>query len=118
MPQETSQLWIRGGGRLSFRFHPGNTQGSFNILGLFFDKATNNPFRPGEGKWANGRFLSNDEPDILQQEVPINVTSADWFTDLRDPKKIWSFHVVNTNQGVFKILSAEPVPIPPDAIPD
>jgi hypothetical protein len=114
MPQE---LWVRGGGRLSVRSHPGDIQGSFNILGCFFDKATTS-LRPGEGKWADGRFLSNEEPDILQQEVPANVTSADWFTDLRDPKKIWSFHVDNTNQGVFKVVSAEPVPIPPDQLPD
>ncbi|MGM7722148.1 hypothetical protein [Metabacillus sp. Hm71] len=118
MPQETSQLMVRGGGRLSVRSHPGDDQGSYNILGCFFDKATTNPFRPGEAKWSDGRFLSNDEPDILQQEVAAGVTSADWFTDLRDPKKIWSFHVVNTNQGVFKVISAEPVQIPPDAIPD
>ena len=118
MPQETHQLTVRGGGKLATRSHAGDTRGSFNILGLFFDKARADPLRPGQAKWADGRFLSDDEPDILQQEVPANVTSAEWFTDLRDPKKIWTFHVLGTNQGVFKIVGAERVPIPPDVIPD
>jgi hypothetical protein len=49
-----------------------------------------------------------NEPSILQQDVPANVTSARWFTDLKDPNKYWTFNVFNTNQGVMKVTGAYP----------
>jgi hypothetical protein len=45
-------LLVRGGGSLRFQSHAGDTQGSFNILGIFFNKG-NRPaglgLAPGEG---------------------------------------------------------------------
>ena len=103
-------LLVRGGGSLSFQSHAGDTQGSFNILGLFFNKG-NRPaglgLAPGEGSWLD-RGMSENEPDILQQDVPANVTSAPWFEELKDPNKYWTFNVFNANQGVLKVTGAHP----------
>ena len=113
--EETSErqsypLLVRGGGGLRFRWHPGNVQGTFNILGLFFKKGTRPAglgLAPGEGSWLD-RGMAYNEPDILQQNVPANVTSAPWFRDLRDPNKYWTFYVFNTGQGVLKVTRAYP----------
>ncbi|PER84888.1 hypothetical protein CN498_23390 [Bacillus thuringiensis] len=120
MPQETFPLLCRGGNSLRFHSHQGDTQGTFNILGLFFKKGTrpiSQGLASGECCWFD-RAMSDNEPDILQQDVPANITSAPWFIDLKSPEKYWTFHVFNTNQGVFKIISADPLEIPPGAIPD
>ena len=103
-------LLVRGGGTISFRSHSGNVQGTFNILGLFFNKGTRPAglgLAPGEGSWLD-RGMSYNEPDILQQNVPVNVTSAPWFIDLRYPNKYWTFYVYNTGQGVLQITRAYP----------
>ncbi|MCQ6563992.1 hypothetical protein [Paenibacillus mendelii] len=110
MAYQSFPLLCRGGGTMSFRSHAGDVQGTFNILGLFFNKGTRPAglgLAPGECSWLD-RGMSNNEPDILQQNVPSNVMSAPWFIDLRDPGKYWTFHVYNTNQGFLKVTQAYP----------
>ncbi|ANN31994.1 hypothetical protein A9498_10065 [Bacillus thuringiensis serovar coreanensis] len=105
-------LVCRGGGAMSFKCHVGNDEGTYNILGLFFKKGARSAgsgLNPGEGSWLD-RGMWDNEPDILQQEVPANVTEAPWFIDLRDPNKYWTFYVYNTNQGVLKVTNAQPGP--------
>ncbi|CAM3594432.1 hypothetical protein CYOC110262_12135 [Cytobacillus oceanisediminis] len=107
---ETFPLLVRGGPTIGVRWHPGNVQGTFNILGLFFNKGTRPAglgLAPGQGSWLD-RGMSDNEPDILQQNVPANVTSAPWFIDLRSPNKYWTFYVFNTGQGVLRITRAHP----------
>jgi hypothetical protein len=85
---------------MRFHAHAGNVQHSFNILGLFFTKGTRpagSALAPGQCSWFD-RGMSNNEPDILQEEVPPNVNAAPWFQELRDPSKFWTFNVFNTNQ--------------------
>jgi hypothetical protein len=103
-------LLCRGGGTMQFRSHAGNGAGTFNILGLFFNKGTRPAglgLAPGQCSWLD-RGMRGNEPDILQQDVPANVTSAPWFSDLRNPGKFWTFQVFNTNQGVMKVTAAHP----------
>jgi hypothetical protein len=108
--QQSYPLLCRGGGSMGYQAAPGNEQHTFNILGLFFAKG-NRPaglgLAPGQCSWLD-RGMSDDEPDILQQEVPANVDSAPWFKDLQDPNLYWTFNVFNTNQGVMKVTEAYP----------
>ena len=100
----------RGGGSMRSRSHSGNAQHTYNILGLFFDKgnrAAGLGLAPGQCSWLD-RGMRNGEPDILQQEVRPNVTSALWFQDMKNPSKYWTFNVFNTNQGVMKVTGAFP----------
>src|SRR6266446_390211 len=95
---------------MRFRAHTGNVQHPFNILGLFFTKGSDageTALLPGQCSRID-RGIGNNEPDILQQEVPPDVNTAPWFNDLKDPSKFWTFKVFNTNQGVFKVTSAFP----------
>lgn len=108
--QESYPLLCRGGGGMGFEAAPGNEQHTFNILGLFFAKGTRPAglgLDPGQCSWLD-RGMGDDEPDILQQEVPANVSSAPWFSDLKDPNLYWTFNVFNTNQGVMKVTGAHP----------
>jgi len=111
--QQSFPLVCRGGPEMRTRAHTGNTQHTFNILGLFFTKA-NRPagsrgrnLAPGQCSWVD-RGMRTNEPDILQQEVGPAVNSAPWFADMKNPGKFWIFDVFNTNQGVMKITRARP----------
>jgi hypothetical protein len=103
-------LICRGGASMRFKAAKGNVDHTFNILGLFFDKGTR-PARlglaPGHCSWID-RGMSAAEPDILQQEVGPNVTSALWFRELKDPARYWTFRVHTTPAGVLLVSFAEP----------
>jgi hypothetical protein len=95
---------------MRFSTHSGNTQHTYNILGLFFQKGTRATgpngaqLAPGQCSWLD-RGMRSNEPDILQEEVGPNITSAPWFNNLRQPGGCWRFDVFNTNQGVLKVTS-------------
>jgi len=91
--EEGFPLLCRGGDTMKFRSHAGNVEGTFNILGLFFNKGTQPAgleLAPGQCSWFD-RGMRDAEPDILQQDAPANVTAAPWFSDLREPDKLWTF---------------------------
>ncbi|PFF69738.1 hypothetical protein CN339_28370 [Bacillus thuringiensis] len=108
--RQSYPLVVRGGGALSFSAQPGNQQGDFNILELFFrggKRPAPSGLAPGEGSWVD-RGLSENEPTVIHQWVPAGVTSARWFDDLRDPNKYWTFYVYNTGQGVMRATHSFP----------
>lgn len=107
-PASYFTLLCRGSHTMHFGIHPGDAQGSYNILGLFFNKGTHPAglgLNPGEASWLD-RGMSDNEPDILQEHVPAGVTFRPWMVDLRDPSKYWYFDVYNTNQGVLRVVNS------------
>ena len=111
--QESYPLICRGGPSLRFQSHAGNTQHTFNIVGLFFTRGSRaagpdgRTLAPGHCAWVD-RGVRADEPDILQKEVAANVTSQVWVKALKDSKMFWTFYVFNTGQGVMKITRDKP----------
>jgi len=111
--QQSFPLVCRGGDSMRFSAHPGNQQGTFNILGLFFQKGagptgpSGSRLAPGECSWLD-RGMRSNEPDILQEQVGAGVNSAPWFSNLKTARGCWIFNVFNTNQGVMQITSEHP----------
>jgi hypothetical protein len=111
--QQTFPLVCRGGSSMRFASHSGNAQHTYNILGLFFKKGTRATgpdgaqLAPGQCSWLD-RAMRTNEPDILQEQVGPNVTSAPWFDNLKKSTGCWRFDVFNTNQGVLKVTSQRP----------
>jgi len=112
-------LVCRGGPGMRTMAHAGNTEHTFNILGLFFTPGSRRAgpkgkdLQPGQCSWVDRGFREG-EPSILQERVGPNVTRAAWFADMKNPDKVWIFSVFNTNQGVMQITHA----IAADAIDD
>ncbi|MGM1049417.1 MAG: hypothetical protein ACQEXX_25230 [Bacillota bacterium] len=107
----TGQSWyfpllVRGSHTMQISSHPGDEQGSYYILGLFFNKVTHPAglgLNPGEGSWLD-RGMSYNEPDIIQQNLQTGLPPfSPWMVDLKDPNKYWIFECYNTNQGVLKV---------------
>jgi len=108
--QQTYPLLCRGGGTMKSQSHPGDTQHTYNILGLFFTKGARPAgagLSPGECSWYD-RGMNSKEPDILQQKVGKNVTSAPWSEALKNPSTYWIFDVFNSGQGVLEITGNRP----------
>lgn len=111
--QQSYPLICRGGPSLRFQSHAGNTQHTFNILGLFFQRGfraagpDGRTLAPGQCAWVD-RGVQSGEPDILQQDVSANVTSQPWMNALKNPNTFWVFTVFNTGQGVMKITGSRP----------
>ena len=105
--QQTYPLLCRGGGTMKSQAHAGDTQHTYNILGLFFTKSARpaqSGLSPGECSWYD-RGMNSKEPDILQQKVGKNVTSVPWFAGLKNPGTYWIFDVFNNGQGVLEIVA-------------